>query len=311
MPRIKETALILWLIYLALSIIEIILLWLAGMPLYESVIHTFGTMATGGFSSKNASIGYYDNPVIQWIIIIFMFLAGSNFGLYYQALKHKNPFYFWRNPEFKFYSFIILGATIIIVVNLALNGYFLEEKLIRTAFFQVISIVTTTGYATADYDIWPNLSRNLMFFLMFVGGCYSSTGGSIKVGRLLVLLKHGMVELYRAAHPHAVVFVRFNKTGVVKDSLVVNILQFIGFYILLFVLGTLLISITGIGLEDAASAVAATLGNVGPGLGIVGPTQNYAHFSAPAKLLLSWLMLVGRLEIYTVLVLFLKATWKK
>lgn len=307
-PRIQETAKVLWFTYIILSVVQTLLLVLSGMPLYEAIIHTFTTMATGGFSSKNASIGYY-SPLIQWIIIVFMFMAGINFALYYQVLKRRNPFYFWHNPEFKFYSAIIITAIFIVALNLFFSGYEPGESLLRVASFQVVSIVTTTGFATADFDAWPNLSRSLLFFLMFVGGCYGSTGGSIKIGRHLVLLKNGLAELFRSAHPHAIVFVRFRGT-IIKESLVLNILQFMGLYLVLFVLGTLLISITGLPLEDAASAVAATLGNVGPGLGVFGPAQNYAHLPAAAKYLLSWLMLVGRLEIFTVLVLFLRTTWR-
>ncbi|MDN5347135.1 MAG: trk/ktr system potassium uptake protein [Clostridia bacterium] len=311
-PRIQETAKILWLTYVILSAAEALLLWLTGMPLYEAVVHTFSTMATGGFSSKNASIGHYESPLIHWIIIIFMFLAGANFALYYQALRQKNPLYFWRNPEFRLYTLITLGATITIALDLFIRGYYRGENLIRQAAFQVTSILTTTGFATADFDTWPSFSRLLLLVLMFVGGCYGSTGGSIKVGRHLVLLKNGMVELFRAVHPHAVLPVRLGNAVVVKETLILNILQFIGLYLLIFALSTLLlVSLTGLDMESAASAVAATLGNVGPGLGVVGPTQNYAHLPAAAKYLLSWLMLVGRLEIYTVLVLFLRATWKR
>ncbi len=310
-PRIQETAKILWLTYTALSAAEVLLLMAAGLSLYEAVIHTFGTMATGGFSSKNASIGHYSSPMVQWVIIIFMFLAGINFALYYQVLRHRAPFYFWRNPEFKLYGGIIAAGTVIVALDLFVTGYEPGEHLVRTAAFQVVSIVTTTGYATADFDAWPHLSRNLLFFLMFVGGCCGSTGGAIKVGRLLVLLKNGAAEIFRTIHPHAVVPVRLGNAGIIKESLVLNILQFISLYLLLFGVGTILVSLAGLRLEDAASAVAATLGNVGPGLGSVGPTQNYAHLPAAAKYLLSWLMLVGRLEIYTVLALFLRATWRK
>lgn len=309
-PRIQETATILWVTYIILSVTQALLLVLAGMPLYEAVIHTFGTMATGGFSSKNASIGYYNNPLIQWIIIVFMFMAGVNFALYYQALRRRNLFYFWRNPEFKFYSVIIMTAIIIVALNLFFSGYEGGESLIRVASFQVVSIVTTTGFVTTDFDVWPSLSRTLLFFLMFVGGCYGSTSGSIKIGRHLIFLKNGLTELFRAIHPHAVVPVRFRNTEIVKAASILNTLQFMGLYLALFVLGTLLISITGLRLEEAASAVATTLGNVGPGLGVVGPTQNYAHLPGAAKYLLSWFMLVGRLEIFTVMVLFLRTTWR-
>ncbi|WP_258360092.1 TrkH family potassium uptake protein [Moorella sulfitireducens] len=309
-PRIQETAKILWSTYLILSVLEILLLWAAGLSLYEAVIHTFGTMATGGFSSKNASIGYYTSAAVQWIITVFMFLAGINFALYYQVLRRRSPLYFWRSPEFKLYSALIVIATIIVAADLILAGNRPGEHLVRTAAFQVVSIITTTGYVTADYDAWPSLSRALLFILMFIGGCYGSTGGAIKVGRWLVVLKNGLAELFRTIHPHALFPVRFGNTGVLKENLVLNILQFVCLYLLLFAAGTLAIAMTGLGLEDAASAAAATLGNVGPGLGAVGPAQNYAHLPVASKYLLSWLMLVGRLEIYTVLALFLRTTWR-
>lgn len=310
-PRVKETAKVLWLSYVALSAAEVLLLWTAGMPLYDAVVHTFTTMATGGFSSKNASIGHYQSPVIHWIVILFMFLAGANFALYYQAFRLRDPLYFWRNPEFKLYSFLIVGAAALVAINLWGTGRYEGEYLVRQATFQVVSMMTTTGFVTDDFDAWPNFSRLLLLILMFIGGCYGSTGGSIKVGRHLVLLKNGLADLYRIIHPHAVVPVRLGGAVVVKENLIMHILQFIGFYALIFVIGTLLLSLTQVDLVSAASAVAATLGNVGPGLGSVGPTQNFAHLPPAAKCLLSWLMLVGRLEIYTVLVLLLPATWKK
>lgn len=309
-PRVQETAKVLWLTYVILSVTEILLLWAAGLSLYEAVIHTFGTMATGGFSSKNASIGFYSSATVQWIITVFMFLAGINFALYYQVLRRRSLLCFWRSPEFKFYTTIIVIMTIIITVDLILTGNRPGEPLIRTAAFQVVSIITTTGYVTVDYDAWPSLSRTLLFISMFIGGCYGSTGGAIKAGRWLVVLKNGLAELFRTVHPHALYPVRFGNSGVLKEGLVLNILQFVCLYLLLFAAGTVAISMTGLRLEDAASAVAATLGNVGPGLGAVGPAQNYAHLPEGAKYLLSWLMLVGRLEIYTVLALFLRATWR-
>lgn len=310
-PRIKETAKILWLTYLSLSGAAAILLWAAGMPLYDAVVHTFATMATGGFSTKNASMGYYQNAAVHWIVIVFMFLAGVNFALYYQALRSKNPLYFWRSPEFKLYSLLIAGSVLLVALNLWRAGRYEGEYLLRQAAFQVVSIVTTTGFATDDFDAWPNFSRLLLLSLMFVGGCYGSTGGSIKVGRHLVLLKNAGAELYRLIHPHAVIPVRLGGTTVVKEAMVLHVLQFVGLYALIFVLGSLVLSLTQVDLVTAVTATAATLGNVGPGLGAVGPTQNFAHFPEAAKYFLSWLMLVGRLEIYTVLVLFLRATWKK
>lgn len=311
-PRIRETAKVMWLTYVILSLAETILLLFGGMSLYEAVLHTFTTMSTGGFSPKNASIGFYESSFIQWIIIIFMFLGGTNFALYYQALRQKNPFCFWRNTEFKFYVLIIIGAGAAIVTDLFLKGYAFGESLIRQAMFQVVSILTTTGFVTADFDIWPNFSRFLLLVLMFIGGCYGSTGGSIKVGRILVLIKNGAAELYRAINPHTILPVRLSGSVIVKETLALSILQFFSLYAMIFVIGTLLLLfLAPLDVVSAASAVAATQGNVGPGLGAVGPLFNYAHLPASAKYLLSGLMLVGRLEIYTILVLFLPATWKK
>jgi len=238
--------------------------------------------------------------------------SGTNFALYYQALRQKSLYCFWRDAEFKFYALIIIGAGTAIVANLFINGYALGENLIRQVAFQVVSILTTTGFFTTNFDIWPNFSRFLLLLLMFVGGCYGSTGGSIKVGRILVLIKNGAAGLYRAIHPHAVLPVRLSGSVIVKENLVLSILQFFSFYAMIFVIGTLLLLfLTQLDLVSAVSAVATTQGNVGPDLGAVGPLFNFAQLPAAAKYLLSGLMLIGRLEIYTILVLFLPATWKK
>lgn len=310
-PRMRETVRVLWLTYISLSKAQMLLLWLAGMPLYEAVTHTFTTIATGGFSVKNASIGHYESPAIHWIIILFMFLGGANFALYYKALRQRDLWYFWRNPEFRLYTFLILGATLLAVMNLGKANLYQGETLLRQAAFHVVSIMTGTGYSLDDFDAWPNFSRMLLLALMFVGGCYGSTTGSIKVGRHLVLLKNGITELHRIIHAHAVIPVRLGGTTVVKEPMIISVLQFIGFYVFLFILGTLLMTWISLDLVSAASAVAATLGTVGPGLGFVGPAQNYAHLPAEAKYFLSWLMLVGRLEIFAVLVIFLPSMWRK
>jgi trk system potassium uptake protein TrkH len=311
-PRIAETAKILWLTYFILSVMEIILLWLSGMNLFDSMCHTFGTMATGGFSTKNASIGHYQNPVTQWIIIVFMFMAGANFSLYYFSLRGKSLKTFWRNEEFKLYTYISLGATFLLTVVLILSDgekILNLEQVIRTSAFQAISIITTTGYATADFDKWPLIARISLFVLMFVGGCAGSTGGSVKVGRHLVLFKAAALELRRLIHPRAILSLKVNKKNT-PDEILINILIFFFIYFVIFFIGAIIMAAMGLDLITALTSVAATLGNVGPGLNKVGPTANYSFVPGFGKYFLSFLMILGRLELYTVLVLFLPSTWK-
>jgi len=305
-PRIKETAKILWLTYVIISLLEIITLWAAGLSLYDALIHTFGTMATGGFSSRNASIGAF-TPLVHWIIIVFMFFAGANFSLYYQAVKGKKLAAFWRNEEFRLYSYIILISSAFVYIVLAGTG---EDYPLTKAFFQVVSITTTTGFATADFDQWSGFARGMLVFLMFVGGSAGSTGGSVKVGRILLLTKHSLVELRQLVRPRAVLSLKIdNKT--VSHRIIINVFQFFVLYIFLSAGATLIILTAGVDLITAFTAVAATLGNVGPGLEMVGPARNYSFFADGYKFFFSLLMLVGRLEIYTVLTLFIPSTWKR
>lgn len=310
-PRIKETAKILWLTYLLMTVVETVLLWVAGMSLFDALAHTFGTLATGGFSTKNASIGFYQNPLIHWIIILFMFMAGANFGLYYMALKGKSLKTFWRNDEFKLYATIVCSASILVSFILwrtdPTKDIFLT---ITEAAFQVVSIVTTTGYATADFDQWPMVTRALIVVLMFVGGSAGSTGGSVKVGRILVLFKHSALELRRLIHPRAVLPLKISDKSV-DEKIVVNILQFFVLYVIIFLSGWIIMAAMGLDLITALTSVSATLGNVGPGLNQVGPAANYAFIHPLGKYFLSFLMLLGRLEIYTVLVLLLPSTWRR
>ncbi|QNB45812.1 TrkH family potassium uptake protein [Thermanaerosceptrum fracticalcis] len=309
-PRISETAKILWYTYLLFTIVETLLLWLLGMPLFDALCHTFGTLATGGFSTKNASIGYYTNPMIHWVITIFMFMSGANFALYYQALRGRSLWTFWRNPEFKLYSLIVLASIAFVSFDLFLAGIKGIGNILNLASFQVVSIITTTGYATADFDRWPFFSQAILVALMFVGGCAGSTGGSIKVGRILVLLKQCLLELQKVVHPRAIMNLKIGAKNVPHD-IVINILQFFFIYILITIFGTVFMALLGLDLTSAFTAVAATLGNVGPGLAKVGPVQNYSFIPATGKYMLSIFMLLGRLELYTVLVLILPSFWKK
>ncbi|MFO7880264.1 MAG: TrkH family potassium uptake protein [Bacteroidota bacterium] len=309
-PRIKQTAKKLWLVYLLFTVTEAILLKFAGMSVFDAINHAFTTMATGGYSTKQASIAHFQNPAIHYIIIVFMFLAGVNFALSYFALAGK-PGRLFRNDEFAFYGRIILFATAIVTVLLFWKNGFSLEQSFRDAIFQVVSIVTTTGYVTSDYLSWmPSGLWVLIFMLMFIGGSAGSTGGGIKVIRIMMLFKNAYLELKRLLHPNAVIPVRFNQKAV-PQQIIVNVLAFIIFYILIFLVSVVIMSFLGLDFESAMGAVAATLGNIGPGIGDVGPVENYANVSVAGKWFLSFLMLLGRLELFTVLIIFSPAFWKK
>ncbi len=308
-PRIKETAKLLWIVYIVLSAAEVLLLCLGGMNLFESLCHMFGTMATGGFSTRNASIGAYHSAYVDVVIMIFMFIAGANFSLHYYALKGRLKVY--KDAEFIFYTVFTAISVLLITVDLWRHHvYTTIGQDLRYASFQAISIMTTTGYATADFGKWPYLSQFFLLLLMFVGGCAGSTGGAIKHIRIMILLKDGVRRLYRLIHPRAVMPIVLNKE-VVSEEIVADIHSFFLLYMLMFVIATVYMSSLGLDTITAISSVAATLGNIGPGLARVGPAQNYAFVPVAGKWLLSMCMLLGRLEIYTVLVLLLPASWRK
>ncbi|MDD2498256.1 MAG: TrkH family potassium uptake protein [Desulfitobacteriaceae bacterium] len=307
-PRMQESAKILWTTYVILSVVLVMLLLLGGMNFFDALCHSFGTMATGGLSTKNLSIGYYDSAFIEWVIIIFMFAAGTNLALYYLAIS-KRTNSFWRSEEFRLYLFIILGSTLFVFLNVMLKEPGGIEETFRTAAFQAVSMTTTTGFVTVDYNQWPAFSKIMLILLMFVGGCSGSTGGSIKVGRLLILLKHTTVEIFRLVHPRSVKYLKIgNKT--IQDSLVINVMQFFFLYITAFFIGTAIMGALGLDIIEAMTSVISALCNVGYGLGDVGPTGNFAFIPPVGKWVLSFLMLLGRLEIFTVLALFLPEVWK-
>ena len=308
-PRIKETAKRLWAIYLIYTVAETVLLWLGEMNLFDALCHSFTTMATGGYSTKQASIAHYQMPYTHYIIVIFMVLAGVNFTLSYFAmhLKFKTV---WRNEEFRFYiGFILIFSAAVTLILLVREGSDLESSF-RHAIFQVTSLLTTTGFATANYIDWAPSAIMLLFMVMFIGGSAGSTGGSIKVIRIALLIKNGFLELKRLIHPNAIIPVRIDKQAV-RPEIVTNVLAFVSVYMLSFIVGVIVISFLGYNFQTALGSVAATLGNIGPGLGDVGPELNYANFSLFAKWFLSFLMLVGRLELFTVFVLMSPAFWKK
>ncbi|MDP3921627.1 MAG: TrkH family potassium uptake protein [Candidatus Omnitrophota bacterium] len=307
-PRIQQTALSLWRIYLLFSIAEIICLWVAGMSFFDSVCHMFGTMGTGGFSTRNASIGAY-STTIQMIITFFMFLAGTNFVLHYTNLT-GNLKKMFLDAEWRFYVSLLVVFAAVICVDLTVQGNLPVLESLRFSIFQVTSITTTTGYATTDFDTWPYLSKGVLFLLMFVGGCAGSTSGGLKQMRLLLLFKRAKQSIVQHIFPKAVVTVKVNQRAV-PESVLYGVSSFFLIYIVIFSFCTLPLLAFNIDFITATSAVVACLSNIGPGFGLVGATQNYAFFPWLIKLLLCACMIIGRLEIFTVLVLFFPATWRK
>ena len=309
-PRIRETAKRLWGVYVLLTAAEVLLLVLAGMNVFDAVCHAFATMATGGFSTRNASVGAYGSPTIEWIVIVFMILAGTNFTLHYLALTGR-PASYAGDEEFRFYLRILLGGVILVLGPLLVVGVYARfGDSLRHTVFQVVSICTTTGFGTADYQLWPPVAHALLLLLMAVGACAGSTGGGIKVMRVLLLLKQAKVELNKLLHPRAVYTLWFNEHAV-TPGLTTNVLGFFLLYMLVFVSGVLILTFGGRDIVTSVGATAATLGNIGPGLGLVGPAGNYAFLGHGEKWLLVLFMIIGRLEIYTVLVLCLPAAWRR
>ncbi len=308
-PRVRETAKRLWGIYAALTLAETILLMFGGMTFFDAINHSFTTMATGGYSTKQASIAYFNSPFIQYVIIIFMFLAGMNFTLHYFWIHGK----FGRlikDDELKFYSLVILGSALIIAVDLFSQHHGGLEKSFRDSLFQTVSTITTTGYVTSDYESWGPFYQILFFILLFTGGCAGSTGGGIKMVRHRILMKNSALELKRLLHPRAVLLVRFNG-HVVSHEIMSNIIAFAFWYVAIFLIGTLIMSLLGLDFASSIGAVATSLGNVGPGIGTVGPSFNFSHVSDAGKWVLSSLMLIGRLELFTILIIFSRSFWKK
>ncbi|MEE8564692.1 MAG: TrkH family potassium uptake protein [Atribacterota bacterium] len=308
-PRIKETAKLLWAVYIIFSVLQVACLYFTGMTLFDALTHMFGTMPTGGFTPRNLSVGAYDNPTFENIIIVFMFIAGANFTLHYKVL-HGNPKSLIKDKEFLFYCGVILFSILAIATELRFYIYNSIFTALRYASFQVVSIATTTGFVTADYDIWPAFSKSVLLILMFIGGCAGSTGGAIKNIRVLLLLKQAYREFRKLIHPQAVTPIRLGDK-VVSEDVMRNITGFFFLYIFVFVISSFIMTILGLDIVSAMASVAATLGNVGPGLGLVGPVQSYAVIPPLGKIVLTLCMLLGRLEIYTVLILIVPEFWRK
>ncbi len=308
-PRIRETAMLLWKVYALISLAEVTLLMFGGMNLYDALCHTFTTMPTGGFSTKNTSVAHFDSTYFDIVIIVFMLLAGINFSLHYEMLSGKG-LAFWRNSECRFF----LGIVFVLVAVVSFNIYGSVFEKIGQAFrfsaFQVVSIVTTTGYATADYEKWPAMSQLILLFCMFLGASAGSTGGGMKCLRIMLCFKYCYKELFSLIHPHAVTQIKIGGKPV-SDEVMRSILGFLALYMGLFVFCSILLASMGVDFVTSIGAVAATIGNIGPGFGLVGPVDNFAHIPYLGKWLLIWCMLLGRLEIYTVIIFFVPEFWRK
>jgi trk system potassium uptake protein TrkH len=312
-PRITQTAKLLWYVYLGLTVAETVLLMFGGMDLFDASTHTFATLATGGFSTKNASIASFESPYIHYVIILFMYLAGINFALHFRAVTGHLDYF--KDHEWRFFTLLLLGAAgVLLVLNLAGGSYALTpsgvEHAFRDGLFQATSIGTTTGFVTADYETWVPAAQMVILILFFTGGMAGSTGGSMKSVRVLLLLKQTAMEIRKHLHPRAILLARVGRR-VVKEEVLANVLGFVLLYALLFLAGAMALALLGVDFLTSLGASAATVGNIGPGLGGVGPTDNYGWMSDPALGVMSFLMLVGRLEIYTVLLLFHPDTWKR
>ncbi|WP_245547658.1 TrkH family potassium uptake protein [Galbibacter orientalis] len=320
-PRITDTAKRLWFIYVGYTLAETLLLKLAGMSFFDAINHAMATLSTGGFSTKNASLAYWnDNPLIQYIVIFFMFVAGANFVLSYFAFKGKVQKVI-NDYEFRFYGLLVFCVSVVAALviyfkaNVPVSEYHpmvlgAAESSLRHALFQVISVITTTGFVTADYTSWTPFLTIVFFGLMFVGGSAGSTAGGVKVVRHLLMIKNGLLEFKRTLHPNAIIPVRYNgKT--VSENIIYNILGFFIIYMLLFITGAVVLGALGLDFESAIGGAASSLGNIGPALGSLHPLTNYDSLPMLGKWWCSFLMLLGRLELFTVLILFSPFFWKR
>lgn len=308
-PKIKQTAKILYAIYFVLTLIETIFLKSAGLSWYDSIIHALGTAGTGGFSNMNASVAAFNNPAVEWIITIFMLLFGVNFVLYFQLIR-GNVKAFFKSEELKWYLIAVFASIIIIAVNIIPFNNGDVTKSIRDSAFQVSSIVTTTGYATVNFNLWPTLSKVILIMLMFMGAMAGSTGGGIKTIRIVIIFKAIRREIDKILHPRRVKSVKIDG-NVVEEETISGVFLFIFAYIIISLIAIFIVSFDNFDITTTVTSVIATLSNIGPGLEMVGPAGNFSVFSDLSKLVLSFCMLAGRLEIYPMLILFSPSLWKK
>lgn len=307
-PKMAVTAKILWFIYLGMTVLETILLLIAGMPFWEALAHSFATLGTGGFSSRNASIGAFNSPAIEWICAVFMGLSGVNFSLYYMLLIGKGKSIL-QNSEFKAYILLLFVSTAIVTFSI-LPLYASFGQALRYSVFQVVSINTTTGFATADFTLWPPLAQLVIFMLFFVGGCSGSTGGGFKVVRWVILGKQAHNEMKSLLHPHGVFTIRLDGRAGRKD-VVFGVAAFTFLYLATIVVTTFVAALEGTEIFSAFTAAISMVGNIGPGFGLVGPSQNYGFFTAPTKLWFCLAMIAGRLELYTIVLFFFPGFYEK
>ena len=323
-PRVRETARRLWLVYVGITAVQVLFL-LPAMSGFDAINHAFATMATGGFSTKNGSVSDFDSAYVDSVITLFMVLAGMNFALHYRMLRGK-AITVWRDTELRVYLAIIAGATVLLIVSTwtasgaglpvaseaqtSFAGYESLGEALRYGVFQAVAIITSTGFGTADYEMWPPLAVGVIFLLFFCGGMAGSTGGGVKVMRHVVLAKNALNEFKQLVHPRAVLRTHLNGQPI-APAVLRNVLLFVVLYVLLLFLGTLALAALGQDLWTAFGAALSCVGNIGPGWGTVGPTENYAHLPALSKWILSFLMMAGRLEIVTVLIVFTPAFWRR
>lgn len=311
-PKISDTSTIMWVTYLGLTIVLIFLLKIEGMSFFDAICHALSTVSTGGFSTRNDSIAAYSSPFIQWTIILFMFLCGANISyIYFLLIKRKN--YYLHHEDFRVYLSVLLLSSLLvtlILMNFNTYGGSSAEYYIRQSCFQVVSVVTTTGFVSCNYSYWPIFAKIILLVLFFLGGCFGSTAGSIKISRWIITVKSAFAQLFATVHPRAVVYVRLNNR-IVSEKSVSSTVHFIVMYVAITFFGSVLVCASGYPFFDSLVAATSAITNVGPTFGSIGAIGNYAAIPGFGKMVLSALMLIGRLEIYTVLVLFLPSVWKK
>ncbi|MCB1760992.1 MAG: TrkH family potassium uptake protein [Gammaproteobacteria bacterium] len=308
-PRITETAKALWYIYLGLTVVCTLAYWAAGMTLFDAIGHAFSTIAIGGYSTHDASMGYFDNTLVEMVAVVFLLISGANFALHFTAWSRRMPLVYFADSEFRFYLSIQLGVALFVALALYLTDSYQDPlEAFTLGLFQAVSIGTTAGFTTADYSLWPGFIAITLLFTSFVGGCAGSTGGGIKAIRFLLLIKQGMREIVRLIHPSAEIPIRIGSKSV-QRRVVEAVWGFFALYVASFTFMYLALAMTGLDLMTSFSAVAASINNLGPGL--AGVALNYADLNDPAKWILCFAMLLGRLEIFTLLVLLTPAYWQK
>ena len=312
-PRIADTAKMMWSIYIVLTAVEVLVLWLCGMDVFDAVCHSFSTIATGGFSTHNNSLEFYDSPAIHYTVTFFMFISGINFVLLIYLLRGKAR-YFFHDEELRWYSVAVLLFALMLTLGLYIarpgwSGVEMERAF-RDSLFTVISSMTSTGYTISDYMYWPVVAWVVIFFLMLTGACAGSTAGGIKWVRLAIIMKNGVAEFQRRIHPNAIIPVKLNEKAVSQQT-INNIMAFMIFYLFIIVVTVVIFCATGVDFDEAIGSAVSAIGNVGISIGQFGPAGTYANFPVVAKWVMSFVMLIGRLEIFTVLLLFTKVLWRK